>query len=76
MVRFLPEARNIFVRDNLQTDLLSIQLFIEWGSEPVSLGLKRRGCEADQLPSSVAEVKNEWNHTTFPIRLHSILRII
>jgi hypothetical protein len=72
MIRFLPEARNIFVRDTLQ----STQPFIEGETEPVSLGLKRRKCEADQLPSSVAEVRNECNYTIFLISLHSMLRII
>jgi hypothetical protein len=54
----------------------SIQPYIEWEPQPLSLGLKRRGCAADQSPSTVAEVKNEWSYTTFPIRFHNMIRII
>jgi len=39
----------------------------------VSPGVKRPRREADHSPPSNAEVKNSWNYTSTPIRLHGML---
>jgi hypothetical protein len=36
------------------------------GTGALSLGVKRQGREADHLPPSSAEVKNEWSCTSTP----------
>jgi hypothetical protein len=41
-----------------------IQPPVEMSTEPFSLGLKRKGCEAAQLHLSNAEVKNMWSHVS------------
>jgi hypothetical protein len=47
---------------------------IQWVPEALSLGLKRSGREADESPSSGAEVRNEWIYTSNPpIRIHGVV---
>jgi hypothetical protein len=36
------------------------------GTRALSLGIKRRGCEADHSPLSSAEVKKAWSYTSTP----------
>jgi hypothetical protein len=49
-----------------------IQPPIQWVQGFLSLGVKRRGREADHSPPSSAEVKNPWSYSsTPPIRLHA-----
>jgi hypothetical protein len=51
--------------------LVPTQPLIQWVPGAVSLGIKRPGRVADQLPPSSAEVENTWSYTsTPPIRLH------
>jgi len=54
----------------LAVQFLRIQPPIQWVRGAVSLGVKRRGCEADHSPPYSAEVYNEWRYaSTPPIRL-------
>jgi hypothetical protein len=47
---------------------------IQWVPGALSLGVKRRGCEADHSPPSTAEVKSAWNYTSItPLRLHGMV---
>jgi hypothetical protein len=47
---------------------------IQWVPEALSLGIKRRGREADHLPQSSAQDKNAWNYTSNRlIRLHGVV---
>jgi len=40
----------------------------------ISLGVKRRGSEANHSPPSSSEVSNAWSYTsTPPIRLHGVM---
>jgi hypothetical protein len=39
---------------------------IQWVPGALSLGVKRRGREADHSPPSSAEVKNAWSYTSTP----------
>jgi len=41
----------------------------------LSLGLKRPGCEADNLLPSSAEIKNAWSYASNLILLHSVMLI-
>ena len=39
----------------------------------VFLGVKRKGCEADHLPPSTAEIKHEWSCTSSSlVRFHAV----
>jgi hypothetical protein len=49
-----------------RTALAPTQLPIQWVPEALSLRVKRPGREADHLPPSGAEVKNEWSYTSTP----------
>jgi hypothetical protein len=47
---------------------------IQWVPGVLSLRVKRPGREADQSPTSSAEVKNVWSYTSAsPIRLHGVV---
>jgi hypothetical protein len=39
---------------------------IQWVQGAFSLGIQRSGCEADRLPATSDEVKNEWSYTSAP----------
>jgi hypothetical protein len=55
-------------------DLEPTHLPIQWVPGALSLGVKRPGREADQSPTSSAEVKNAWSYTsTPPIHLHGVV---
>jgi hypothetical protein len=43
------------------------QLPIQWVQGALPLGVKRPEREADHLPPSSAEVKNEWSYTSTPL---------
>jgi hypothetical protein len=42
------------------------QPHIQWVLGALSLGVKRRGCEADHTPPTNAEAKQTWNYTSIP----------
>jgi hypothetical protein len=47
---------------------------IQWEPEPLSMGIRRPGREADHSRPSSAEVKNVWSYTsTPPICLHGVV---
>jgi hypothetical protein len=47
---------------------------IQWVPGSLTLGVKLPGREADHSPSSSAEVKNAFSHTsTPPVRLHVVV---
>jgi hypothetical protein len=55
-------------------DPVLIQPPIQCAPGVLSLGIKHREGEAEQLPLSSAEVKNAWSYTaTSPIHLHAVM---
>jgi hypothetical protein len=49
---------------------------IQWVPEPLSLGVKRLGLEAEHSLPSSAEMKNACSYaSTHPIRLHGLSRM-
>jgi hypothetical protein len=46
--------------------LRPIQPPIHWVPGPLFLGVKQLGCEADESPPAIAEVKKTWVYTSTP----------
>jgi len=73
-VRFLAGAGNFSFHHLVQNISGAHPASYPMGTRGSSLGVKRPGREADQLPPFSAEVKNAWSYTsTLPIRLHGVL---
>jgi hypothetical protein len=66
-VRFPAEAGNFSLHHRVQIEIVSHLPPYPMGIEGSFPGeLKRPGPEGDQLPSSIAEVKNAWSYTSTP----------
>jgi hypothetical protein len=72
--RVPPGAENFSLHHRVQTGSGAHPASsTQWIPGALSLGVKRPGLGADHSPPSSTGVKNAWNYTSPPIRLHGIV---
>jgi hypothetical protein len=75
-VRARTGAENFSLHHPLQNGSGAHPVSYPRGTRSFSVGVKRPGREADQSPTSRAEVKNAWSYTsTPPIRLNEAVPV-